>query len=83
MVVAETFEQAYNASKAVKITYKEMKPQILNIEDAIKQNSFFPNPPSDFVYGNAEQAIANSPHVIEGDLNLGTQFHFYVNIRKN
>ena len=78
VVIANTFEQAVEAAKFVKITYKEMKKPILTIDDAIKQNSFFPNPPNDFIYGDAEKAISNATYVIEGEVKLGTQFHFFM-----
>jgi xanthine dehydrogenase/oxidase len=78
LVVAKSFEQAREAAKAVKVTYKEVKKPILTIADAIKANSLYPKPAPDFVYGNAEQAIANADHVVDGDCFLDTQFHFYM-----
>jgi xanthine dehydrogenase molybdopterin-binding subunit B len=77
LVIAETYDQAYNASKSVVITYKKIQKPILSIQDAIKANSFFPSRPP-FKYGNADEAIANAPNKIDGTLNLGTQFHFYL-----
>jgi xanthine dehydrogenase/oxidase len=77
LVVAETYDQAYNASKSVLVSYKEMQKPILSIQDAIKANSFFPSIPT-FTYGNADQAIANAKNKISGTLSLGTQFHFYL-----
>jgi len=79
LVVAETFEQALSAAKNVKITYKEKKTPILSIADAIKNNSFYDNPPSrDFVFGNAEQAISASQNKIENDFSMGSQYHFHM-----
>ena len=78
VVIAETFEQAVNAAKSVKITYKEAKKPILTIDDAIEQSSFFPNPPGDFLFGDADKAIASADHVVEGDIRLGGQFHFHM-----
>ncbi len=77
LVVAETYEQAREAAKVVKVTYKEKTKPILSIADAIKAGSMYPKQP-DFVYGNAEEAIANAPKVVEGDCFLDTQFHFYM-----
>lgn len=78
LVVAETIEQAQAAAKAVKITYKEKTKPILTVKDAIKAGSLFPPPMPEFKYGNAEQAIAKSPCVLEGECFLDTQFHFYM-----
>ena len=71
LVIADTFEQANTAAKLVDIVYIDKKPPILSIEDAIRNNSFFPNPPEDFVFGNAELVIKQAPNVIEGDCSLG------------
>jgi xanthine dehydrogenase/oxidase len=79
LVVAETFQEALAAVKKVKVTYKEIKPPILTISDAIKNNSYFPDPPnSDFVYGNAEQAISSSQNKIQNDFSMGTQYHYHM-----
>ncbi len=78
LVVAGTYEQARQAAEAVKITYKEHTKPILTIADAVKAGSMYPKPTQDFVYGNAEQAIANAPQVVQGDCFLDTQFHFYM-----
>ena len=77
LVVASTVEQASSAVKMINIKYKEIKKPILTIQDAIQANSFFPSP-ADFIYGNAEEAIANAPNKINGNLSLGAQFHFHL-----
>ncbi len=79
LVVAETFQQALTAASKVKVTYKEIKPPVLTIQDAIKNNSFFPDPPNhDFVVGNAEQAINASPFKISNDFSMGSQYHYHM-----
>jgi xanthine dehydrogenase/oxidase len=79
LVLAESLEQAIEASILVKITYKNIQQRpILSIKDAIEAQSFFPKPVPDFVFGNAEDAITNAPCSIEGDVFLDTQFPFYM-----
>lgn len=78
LVVAETQAQAQKAAKQVIITYKNKQKPILNVFQGIEAKSFFPKPVDDFVYGDPNQAINNSPNVIEGDCFLDTQFHFYM-----
>ena len=78
LVVAQTYQEAAAAARAVKITYKEIKPPILNVFDAIKAKSFFDQPTKDFIYGDAEGAIKNSPNVIQNDFFLDTQYHFHM-----
>lgn len=77
LVVASSVEQAKSAVKMIDIKYKEIKQPILTVQDAIRANSFFPSPP-DFIYGNADEAIANSPNKVSGNLSLGAQFHFHL-----
>jgi xanthine dehydrogenase molybdopterin-binding subunit B len=78
LVVAESHEQAKNAAKTVKITYKNIQKPILNIFDAIKADSFFPKPVDDFIFGDAEQAIKNAPFSVENEVLLDTQFPFHM-----
>jgi xanthine dehydrogenase/oxidase len=78
LVIAETLQQALDASKSVKIFYKNKKKPILTIYDAIEAKSFHPKPCDDFIYGNAEQAITNASHSIKGVCSMGSQFHFYM-----
>ena len=42
LVFSETPQAAKAAAKLVKVTYKDVKPPILTIQDAIKENSFHP-----------------------------------------
>ena len=78
LVVAETFQQAMDAAKAVVITYKNRGKPILTIFDAIEANSFYPKPCDDFVFGDANKAIGAAPNKISGNCSLGSQYHFYM-----
>ena len=78
LVVADTFEQATTAAKAVIITYKNQAKPILTIFDAIEANSFYPKPCPDFNFGDANTAIKTSPHAVNGNCSLGSQYHFYM-----
>ena len=50
----ETEGIANTAAGAVKITYSDVKPPILSLQDAIRKKSFFPKPAKDVVVGDAE-----------------------------
>jgi xanthine dehydrogenase/oxidase len=78
LIIAESFQQAVAAAKKVKVGYKNMKKPVLTIEDAIAAQSFYPKPCDDFVYGDAEGALAKSPHVTSGRVSISTQYHFYM-----
>jgi len=77
LIVAENNGAAIAASNMVKVTYTDAQPPIVTIEDAIKAGSFFPKP-DDLILGDAETAIANSPHKIEGDIYIPDQYHFHM-----
>ena len=51
---ADTEGIANTAAGAVKITYSDVKPPILTIQDAIQKKSFFPQPTKDLLVGDAE-----------------------------
>ncbi|KAM9305618.1 aldehyde oxidase 1-like [Gastrophryne carolinensis] len=76
-VVADTPERAKQAAKMVKIAYKEIQPVILTIEDAINYNSFF-EPERRLEYGNVDEAFTTADHILEGEIHIGGQEHFYM-----
>jgi xanthine dehydrogenase large subunit len=78
LVIAESYLEASEAAKAVKITYKNFEKPILNIMDAIKANSYFDPPVADFIIGDAESVINSSTHWIENEFSMGGQFHFFL-----
>ncbi|RNA44115.1 xanthine dehydrogenase-like isoform X1, partial [Brachionus plicatilis] len=78
LVLAESAAIAQEAAKLVKITYKDQKVPILNLFDGIKSGSFFPKPVDDFKYGDPDSAMQKCAHIIEGDVYLDTQAHFYM-----
>ncbi|XP_075175818.1 aldehyde oxidase 1-like, partial [Anomaloglossus baeobatrachus] len=76
-VVADTPEHARRAAKNVKICYKNQEPLILTIEDAIKHNSFF-EPSKQILHGNVEEAFKMADQILEGEIHIGGQEHFYM-----
>ena len=75
-VLAETEEQAKMASKAVTVDVTP-KDAILTIEDAIEKDSFHTEP-GVIARGDVESALKDAPHVLEGELFVGGQEHFYL-----
>jgi xanthine dehydrogenase molybdopterin-binding subunit B len=78
LVIAKSYNEALEAARAVKITYKNFETPILNIKDAIQANSYFDPPVNDFIVGDAEKAINSSVHIIQNDFSMGGQFHFFL-----
>ncbi|MGA0540825.1 xanthine dehydrogenase molybdopterin binding subunit [Neotabrizicola sp. VNH66] len=77
IVVAETHLAARKAARLGKISYAE-KPALLTPEEALAANSRFEQGPSVWTRGDAAAAIATAPHVLEGELEVGGQEHFYL-----
>ncbi|XP_069810295.1 xanthine dehydrogenase/oxidase isoform X2 [Dendropsophus ebraccatus] len=75
-VVADTQEHAQRAAKAVKVTYKELEP-IITIQDAIDKQSFYP-PIKKIESGNIEKGFQEADHIVEGEMYIGGQEHFYL-----
>ncbi|XP_075687633.1 aldehyde oxidase-like [Rhinoderma darwinii] len=76
-VVADKPERAKQAAKKVKIVYEDIEPVILTIEDAIKHNSFF-EPDKKLHHGNVDEAFKTAHDILEGELYIGGQEHFYM-----
>eukprot|EP01133_Synstelium_polycarpum_P007377 gene7377-8596_t len=76
VIVAETHQQALEASKAVVVEYEDL-PVITTIDDAIAKSSFFPIHHV-IIDGDVEKSLAESEHVIQGELRVGGQEHFYL-----
>ncbi|XP_021921362.1 xanthine dehydrogenase isoform X2 [Zootermopsis nevadensis] len=69
---------AQRAAKLVRVEYKDLKPVIITIEDAIKNESFFPGCPKEICRGDVDAAFRNSDHIIEGEARMAGQEHFYL-----
>ncbi|XP_052605482.1 aldehyde oxidase 2 [Peromyscus californicus insignis] len=80
-VVAETDVQAKRATEKMKITYEDLNPVIFTIEDAIKHNSFL-CPEKKLEQGNIEEAFGNVDQIVEGEVHVGGQEHFYMETQR-
>lgn len=79
VIVANDQATAQAAARMVKIEYEDIQPIIVSIEDAIKQNSFFPQFPKTISRGDVQAVFKdNSLTIIEGECRMGGQEHFYL-----
>jgi xanthine dehydrogenase molybdopterin binding subunit/xanthine dehydrogenase small subunit len=79
LVVGESQEACREAAKKIVVEYEPLPP-ILNIKDAIAQNSFHTEP--NFIRrGEVQRALADSPHVLEDEFSLAGQEHFYLEMQ--
>ncbi|XP_076288597.1 xanthine dehydrogenase rosy isoform X2 [Lasioglossum baleicum] len=77
-IVALNQSIAQKAARMVGVEYENIEPTIISIEDAIKYHSFFPECPKRLSIGNAEEAFSKSAHILEGEIRMGGQEHFYL-----
>lgn len=77
VIIADNQKIAQRASSMVKITYEDILPIVITIDDAIRQQSFYPGNRS-IVKGNVDRAFVESAYVVEGDCRTGAQEHFYL-----
>ncbi|KAF4014221.1 hypothetical protein G4228_005625 [Cervus hanglu yarkandensis] len=76
-VIADSEVQAKRAAQRVKIVYQDLEPLILTIEDAIQNKSFF-EPERKLEYGNVDEAFKMVDQILEGEIHMGGQEHFYM-----
>ncbi|KAK5644718.1 hypothetical protein RI129_006018 [Pyrocoelia pectoralis] len=76
-VVAINRMLAQKAARKVKVTYEDLHPVVITIEDAITHTSFF-DQPIIFEEGNVDEVFATAPHILKGDCRNGAQEHFYL-----
>eukprot|EP00455_Lapot_gusevi_P049471 TRINITY_DN701_c0_g2_i7.p1 TRINITY_DN701_c0_g2~~TRINITY_DN701_c0_g2_i7.p1 ORF type:complete len:1205 (-),score=381.89 TRINITY_DN701_c0_g2_i7:387-4001(-) len=76
LVVAESEAVAQAAAKLVRVEYEDL-PAVLSIDDALETKSFFPILHR-ITDGNVEQGFAESDVILEGEVRVGGQDHFYL-----
>lgn len=77
-IVADNQKIAQRSARLVKVAYEDLEPVIVTLEDAIKQESFFPDFPRTIAKGDVDKALAEADLIVEGDCRLGGQEHFYL-----
>uniref|UniRef100_H3CM91 Xanthine dehydrogenase/oxidase n=1 Tax=Tetraodon nigroviridis TaxID=99883 RepID=H3CM91_TETNG len=75
-VVADTQLHAQRAAKAVSIQYEELRP-IITIQEAIAAQSFY-SQLEPFKMGDLEAGFKQADHMLEGEIHIGGQEHFYL-----
>ncbi|XP_016051352.1 PREDICTED: aldehyde oxidase 4-like [Miniopterus natalensis] len=76
-VAADTYAHARDAAKKVKIAYEDIEPRIITIEQALEHNSFLSGEKK-IEQGNVEQAFKHVDQIIEGEVHVEGQEHFYL-----
>ncbi|KAK1336527.1 hypothetical protein QTO34_002558, partial [Cnephaeus nilssonii] len=76
-VAADTYAHAKEAAKKVKVAYEDIEPRIITIEQALEYNSFLSDEKK-IEQGNVEQAFKHVDQIIEGEIHVEGQEHFYM-----
>ncbi|KAF4093447.1 hypothetical protein AMELA_G00002150 [Ameiurus melas] len=77
-VIADTKQHAKLAASALKITYEDLKEDLIfTVEEAVEKSSFFP-PQREIQRGDVASALLETDHVYEGELRVEGQEHFYM-----
>ncbi len=77
-VVADDQIIAQRAARMVKVTYEEIHPVIVTIEDAIKNRTFHQGYPKYQNAGDVAKAFEEADHIVTGEVRVGGQEHFYL-----
>lgn len=76
LIAAQNQDSIDNALKLIKIEYETLDP-ILSIDDAISKDSKIA--PTRFINrGDISKGFSESDHILEGELNIGGQEHWYL-----
>ena len=80
VIVATSADLAHEAAKRVKITYKNIKPLVLNIRDAVKIESRLSSAPvgDPDIEGDVDQEFAAGDQTVTGEFQIGSQYHFHL-----
>ncbi|KAF2885328.1 hypothetical protein ILUMI_20860 [Ignelater luminosus] len=80
VVIADDQAKAQKAARTVKVTYEELQPVIISIDDAINHKSYFTgfNNPKVIEKGDVDKVFETAPHIVEGESRNGAQEHFYL-----
>jgi xanthine dehydrogenase/oxidase len=63
------------------VNYKEASVPIyllVCLQEAIEANSYFLDKPLEYKYGDTEKAFTEAENILEGQLKIGSQEHFYL-----
>ncbi len=76
LIAADSEEIATEAEKLIRIEYEEL-PAILTLQEAMTRDELIA-PARYIINGDAESALATSPHLLSGCLETGAQEHWYL-----
>ncbi|KAK3793085.1 hypothetical protein RRG08_038590 [Elysia crispata] len=78
IVLAESQALAEQGARAVKITYKDVEKPIMDVREAVQKNLFHEGCHESKERGDVQAALKEAAYVVEGECEMGTQYHFYI-----
>ncbi|XP_046441655.1 indole-3-acetaldehyde oxidase-like isoform X1 [Daphnia pulex] len=83
LVVARNQKQAIEAAKLVRVTYRNHQKPVLTIKDALKDSTRIQKHSVSgsrrvVNVGDVEDGLSQSDTVVEGEFEIGSQYHFYM-----
>ncbi|KAK3581553.1 hypothetical protein CHS0354_031893 [Potamilus streckersoni] len=78
LVLAESQKIADSAAQAVKVTYTDVQTPLVDLDEAIQKQSFYPKLSDPKVAGDADAAIKDSPKTVTGSISMGGQYHMHM-----
>ncbi|KAK7111653.1 xanthine dehydrogenase-like [Littorina saxatilis] len=78
IILAETQQLADLAAQKVVVKYTDVEEPVLGIRQGIAANSFNTCDIKPVVRGNPDDALKEAQHTLEGEVSMGTQYHFYM-----
>ncbi len=76
LILAETYDAAYEASKLIEYRIEEQEP-VITVEQAMEKGWQLA-PAKKFEKGDLDKGFSQSDHIIEGKLHIGGQEHWYL-----
>ncbi|KAK7085090.1 hypothetical protein SK128_008316 [Halocaridina rubra] len=76
LIVAKDQSIAQRAAKLVRIKYEDIQPLVITIQEAIVEKAYLNQ--WTIKKGETESAFKAADHVLEGDMHMGGQEHFYL-----
>jgi xanthine dehydrogenase large subunit len=77
LVIATSHRAARAAARRARVEI-DPRPALITIDDALAAKSYFEGGPVTWARGDVEAALAEAPQVIEGEIEIGGQEHFYL-----
>jgi xanthine dehydrogenase large subunit len=77
LVIATSHRAARAAARRARVEI-DPRPALITIDDALAAKSYFEGGPVTWARGDVEAALAEAPRIIEGEIEIGGQEHFYL-----